>query len=104
MALAPSHRQSIVGWLEVYGWRFSLVEAGCGAQIRRTRQRITVHGLCPGDYVGSRSCRSRDAVPIILRRTTAARRSQKRRADGRAPAARARAVSAPVTASPRGEV
>ena len=68
-----------------------------------TRQRITVCRLCRGDHVGAWPCRSCGAVPIVLRGTAVARRSQERRADGGPRAAGACAGGAPIAASFRGK-
>src|SRR4051812_21024610 len=59
-------------------WRFSLVEAGCGSQDQRRRQRITVHDVCRDDHVGTWPCRSCRAISVVLRGTAAARRAQER--------------------------
>ena len=80
------------------------MEAGCGSRIRSTWQRITVGSLCRGNHVGVRARRSRGSVPVVLRGIVVARRSQERRADGRARAAWTCASGASIDASFRGEV
>src|SRR3954451_7140693 len=49
------------------GWRFSLVEAGCGSRIQGTWHRITVRSVCRGDHVGAGARRSPGAIPVVLR-------------------------------------